>query len=109
MPCFARPAANQSIGIAETRAGGRRGENTQAAAGCPGPDVARLDQSNGLAGPGEFDSADETGNARADDRRIARRRQRLAGARRGTVPPAGVRLNQSCPLGVYSSASSRVS
>ena len=100
---------NQGIGIAETCAGSRCGENAQAAAGCAGADVVCLDQRDRLADPREFDSADDAGDSRTDDRRIAGRREALTRARRDVIPPAGARLNQFCALGVYSSASSRVS
>ena len=109
MPRFARPAVNQGIGIPETDAGSRCGENAQAAAGGAGADVVCLYQRDRLTGPREFDSADRAGDSRADDRRIAGRREGLARARRDAIPPAGVRLNQFCALGVYISASSRVS
>jgi hypothetical protein len=71
--------------------------------------MVRLDQRHGLAGPCQFDGADDAGHATADDDGIRTCRKVLDGFGRETFAPVGVAPDQFCAFGVYSSASSRVS
>jgi hypothetical protein len=67
MPRLARSSPDELLRVPETDTGSRRGQYTQAAAGCPRPDVVGLDQRDRLAGSGQLDAGDDAGNTAADD------------------------------------------
>ena len=70
--------------------------------------MVRLDHGHGLAGPCQFDGADDTSDAAADNDGIGVCGKVLDGFGCETFAPVGIAPDQFSAFGVYNSASSRV-
>ena len=95
MPQLSRSAEDNLIRVAKAHAGSGCRQDAEARAGCAGPDVTCFDDDDFPARPREFDRRRNAGDA--GDRVVE------------VLPPAGEGVRQGRSLGVYCSASSRVS
>ena len=109
MPQLSRSAEDNLIRVAKAHAGSGCRQNAEARAGCAGPDVTCFDDDDFPARPREFDRRRNTGDAGTYDDGVCGVGKRPGDRVVEVLPPAGEGVRQGRSLGVYCSASSRVS